>query len=117
VYFAGDSGYCPAFKDIGGRLGPFDVALIPIGAYDPQWFMTPVHMNPEEAVRAYRDVAGAAAPVMVPIHWGTFKLTDEPMDEPVRRARSAWSTAGLDPENLWVLAHGETRGISNGWSG
>jgi len=101
AYFAGDSGYCAAFREIGAKRGPFDVAMIPIGAYDPRWFMTPVHMNPEEAVQAYRDIqANGAPPAMVPIHWGTFKLTDEPMDEPVRRLNEAWRVAGLDPARL-----------------
>jgi N-acyl-phosphatidylethanolamine-hydrolysing phospholipase D len=63
-------------------------------------------MNPEEAVTALQELGGG---VMVPIHWGTFKLTDEPMDEPVRRIRTAWVAAGLDPGRLWLLRHGETR--------
>jgi N-acyl-phosphatidylethanolamine-hydrolysing phospholipase D len=109
VYFAGDTGYHPAFGEIGQRLGPFDLVLLPVGAYDPRWFMTPVHMNPEEAVRAYQDLSGTTRPAMVPIHWGTFKLTDEPLDEPPLRARAAWAAAGLPREKLWVLAHGETR--------
>lgn len=106
VYFGGDSGYHPAFNDIGSRYGPFEVALLPIGAYDPRWFMRPVHMNPEEAVQACRDARGRA---LVPMHWGTFKLTDEAMDEPPRRARAAWRDAGLAPDDFWQLAHGETR--------
>lgn len=106
LYFGGDSGYHPDFATIGGRYGPFDVALLPIGAYEPRWFMQTMHMNPEEAVRAAGDVS---ASVMVPTHWGTFKLTDEAMDEPPRRARSAWQAAGRRAEDLWLLVHGETR--------
>ncbi len=83
VFFAGDSGYHPDFGVIGARCGPFDIALMPIGAYEPRWFMRYVHMNPEEAVEAFRALN---ARVMVPIHWGTFKLTDEAMDEPPRSA-------------------------------
>jgi L-ascorbate metabolism protein UlaG (beta-lactamase superfamily) len=86
VYFAGDTGFHPEFGAIGERYGPFDVALLPIGAYEPRWFMRYVHMNPEEAVEAFRAVN---ARTMVPIHWGTFKLTDEAMDEPPARARAA----------------------------
>ena len=77
--------------------------------------MQPVHMNPEEAVQAYGDVAavhrerGWTSPAMVPIHWGTFKLSDEPMDEPPRRLMAAWANAGHDPQSLWLLQHGETR--------
>ena len=105
VYFAGDTGYHPEFASIGERCGPFDVALMPIGAYEPRWFMRYLHMNPEEAVAAFRALK---ARVMVPIHWGTFKLTDEAMDEPPIRARAAWAAAGLAPSGYRQLAHGET---------
>src|SRR2546429_9048990 len=77
--------------------------------------MQPVHMNPEEAVRAFRDLGGGThGTVMIPMHWGTFKLTDEAMDEPPIRARVAWREAGLAPEQFWVLAHRETRAVSRG---
>jgi N-acyl-phosphatidylethanolamine-hydrolysing phospholipase D len=105
VYFAGDTGYHPEFGTIGERCGPFDVALLPIGAYEPRWFMRYLHMNPEEAVAAFRSLN---ARVMVPMHWGTFKLTDEAMDEPPIRARAAWDAAGLPPSGYRQLAHGET---------
>ena len=115
VFFAGDTGYHPVFGAIAERSGPFDVALLPIGAYQPRWFMRPVHMNPEEAVQALRDLV-AAGPgvmgrrtVMVAMHWGTFKLTDEPMDEPPLRAKRAWQAAARAQEDLWILAHGESR--------
>ena len=105
VYFAGDTGYHPEFGAIGERYGPFDVALMPIGAYEPRWFMRYLHMNPEEAVAAFRALN---ARMMVPIHWGTFKLTDEAMDEPPIRARAAWDAAGLSRSAYRQLAHGET---------
>jgi N-acyl-phosphatidylethanolamine-hydrolysing phospholipase D len=110
VFFAGDTGYHPEFGRIGRELGPFDAALLPVGAYEPRWFMRPVHMNPEEAVRAFADLGtGGTRAIMVPIHWGTFKLTDEPMDEPPARTRAAWAAAGLPSARLWVPRHGETR--------
>ncbi|HEU4563611.1 MAG TPA: MBL fold metallo-hydrolase [Gemmatimonadaceae bacterium] len=121
IFFAGDTGFHPEWRAIGERLGPFDLSLIPVGAYEPRWFMRPVHMNPEEAVDAFlalhdgarADDASTAAPrrhgAMLPIHWGTFKLTDERMDEPPARTRSAWTRAGLDARELWVMRHGETR--------
>lgn len=111
IYFAGDTAYHPEFALVGERLGPFDLVLMPVGAYEPRWFMHVVHVNPEEAVRAFRDLAAGADPLpwMVPIHWGTFKLTDEPMDEPPRRAAQAWRDAGLPPDRLCQLRHGETR--------
>jgi N-acyl-phosphatidylethanolamine-hydrolysing phospholipase D len=111
VFFAGDTGRHPEFAGITRKLGPFDAALLPIGAYDPRWFMKPVHMSPEEAVSAYCDVAGAngGRPChFVATHWGTFRLTDEPMDEPPRLTRAAWNRIGLDPRLLSIPAHGET---------
>jgi len=110
LFMAGDTGYHPVFGDIGRRFGPFDVALVPIGAYDPRWFMRPVHMDPEEAVQAARDLG---APRFIPMHWGTFKLTDEPLNEPPQRARSAWAAAGLPLEKYCQLAHGETLVLSD----
>lgn len=114
VWFAGDSGYHSEFDAIGTRLGPFDVALVPVGAYEPRWFMRSVHMNPEDAVRAFGDmlrgsIGATPRTAFVPMHWGTFKLTDEPLMEPPRRTRAAWAAAGLPPEDLWIVAPGETR--------
>lgn len=114
AWFAGDTAYHPEFRRIGERCGPFDLVLVPIGAYDPRWFMHVVHMDPAEAVQAYADVASAYAsappPLMLAIHWGTFRLTSEPMDEPPRRAREEWAARGFDDDLLWVAAFGETRG-------
>lgn len=105
VYFGGDSGFCPGFEEIGERAGPFDVALMPIGAYEPRWFMKPSHMNPEEAAQAFRDVR---AEKMVGMHWGTFRLADEAPLEPPRRARRAWSSLGLPPSDLYLPDPGRT---------
>lgn len=118
VLFAGDTGYHPQFRVIGERLGPFDLALMPVGAYEPAWFMRPAHLNPEEAVQAFRELNGrgggelSSRRVMLPIHFGTFKLTDEAMDEPPAWTRRAWREAGRAEEDLWLLAHGETRSFS-----
>jgi N-acyl-phosphatidylethanolamine-hydrolysing phospholipase D len=106
IYFGGDSGYFRGYREIGERHGPFDLALLPIGAYDPRWFMAPAHMNPEEAVRAWRDLGGRGA--FVPMHWGTFRLTDEDPLEPPVRLRAAWAAEALPPADLRVLRHGET---------
>ena len=113
LYFAGDSGLHPEFNRIGRTCGPFDAALMPIGAYDPRWFMRPVHMNPEEAVEAFDALtggAGATHGAFIPIHWGTFKLTDEAMDEPPRRLRADWKRRGFPAQALRVVRHGETTG-------
>ena len=105
-YHAGDTGYFPGFAEIGTRLGPIDLAALPIGAYDPPAIMRFVHMDPEEAVRAAVDVGAAS---VVAMHWGTFDLTDEPLDEPPQRFHTAARAAGFTPEQAFTLAVGETR--------
>lgn len=105
VYFGGDSGYGPGFAEIGEREGPFDLAILPIGAYEPRWFMRSSHMNPEEAARAALDLAADA---VVAGHWGTFRLTDEDPLEPPRRMRAAWARLALPASDLHVPAIGET---------
>ena len=105
IYFAGDSGYTPQFADIRARVPPIDVALLPIGAYEPRWFMQPMHMNPEEAVRAHADVN---ARVSIGMHFGTFQLTDEGIDEPLRALERARAAAGVAPDAFRVLDFGET---------
>jgi N-acyl-phosphatidylethanolamine-hydrolysing phospholipase D len=115
IYFAGDSAFHPDFAAIARRSGPFDAVFMPIGAYDPRWFMSAVHMDPEEAVDAFAAIRSAhpsQSCVMAAMHWGTFVLTDEPVDEPPRRARAAWEKNRLDPSTLWIMAPGETRVIA-----
>ncbi|HXC24441.1 MAG TPA: MBL fold metallo-hydrolase [Gemmatimonadaceae bacterium] len=113
LLFAGDTGRHPEFELITRQLGPFDAAILPIGAYEPRWFMQPVHMAPEETVSAYTDIltgnANARPCTFVASHWGTFKLTDEPLDEPPTLTRAAWTTLGLPTADLWIPHHGETR--------
>ncbi|MDT0307883.1 MBL fold metallo-hydrolase [Streptomyces sp. DSM 44917] len=106
VYFAGDSGYGHWFAEIGARFPGIDVALLPIGAYDPPWLQQAVHTDPEEAVRACRDLGAAR---MAPMHWATFLLSAEPPEEPLTRVRAAWRAAGLPPEALWDLPVGGSR--------
>lgn len=92
LWHAGDSGYCPAFREIGERLGPVDFGMIPIGAYAPRWFMKPMHLAPEEAVEVFRETRCRRA---VGMHWGTFRLTDEPLGEPPLRLEEAARRAGI----------------------
>lgn len=106
TYHAGDSGYGERFAEVGRRYPGIDVAMMPIGAYEPRWFMRPVHMNPEESVRALGDLGARRLAAM---HWGTFVLTQEPVEAPAEVVLKEWAKAGLDPEDLWVLAVGETR--------
>jgi N-acyl-phosphatidylethanolamine-hydrolysing phospholipase D len=104
-FFAGDSGYTPHFREIGEKYGPFDLAAIPIGAYEPRWFMKKHHMNPQEAVMVHQDVRSRKS---IAIHWGTFSLTDEPLDEPPRLLARSLRDRGIDAEEFLVLKHGET---------
>ena len=103
-YFGGDTGYGQLFHDIGELFAPIDLALLPIGAYDPRWFMAPVHVAPEEAVKIHQDIGARQS---VAMHWGTFVLTDEPMDEPPRRLRLALESQGISESVFRVMQHGE----------
>jgi N-acyl-phosphatidylethanolamine-hydrolysing phospholipase D len=112
LLFAGDTALHPEFEAIAARCGPFDLAILPIGAYEPRWFMGTVHMNPEDCMKAVRQLTAGQQGKrlkMAAAHWGTFKLTDEPMDEPPARMRDQWRASGLDGNDLWILQHGETR--------
>jgi L-ascorbate metabolism protein UlaG (beta-lactamase superfamily) len=102
----GDTGYSPDYRDIARRFGSFDLALIPIGSYAPRWFMGPQHVDPVEAVAIHRDLNARHS---LGVHWGTFVLTDEPLDEPPQRTRAAAAAAGLAADEFWVFRHGEMR--------
>jgi len=106
IFFAGDTGYAEHFKQIGDQYGPFDLALIPIGAYEPRWFMKPYHVNPEEAVKIHRDIHSKYS---VAMHWGTFILTDEPLDEPPLKLAEALKKFNINESRFEVYQHGETR--------
>ena len=103
IYHSGDTASFDGFKEIGRRFPQLDAAMLPIGAYDPAWFMERQHMNPEQAVQAFVDLG---ARNFLAMHWGTFKLTDEPLDEPPKRAVSEWSRRALPDEALHVLPVG-----------
>jgi N-acyl-phosphatidylethanolamine-hydrolysing phospholipase D len=105
----GDLGYSQDARDIGERLGPFDMAFIPIGAYAPRWFMKTMHVDPAEAVQVRADLRAARA---IGMHWGTFEnLTDEPLDEPPAVLGAQRAAAGLRAEEFDVMKIGETRRI------
>ncbi|MFF9029085.1 MBL fold metallo-hydrolase [Streptomyces iakyrus] len=106
VYFAGDTGYGHWFSRIGRRYPGIDLALLPIGAYDPRWWLRDVHCDPEEAVRAAQDLGATR---MAPMHWGTFVLSAEPVMEPLTRVRAAWEKTGLPRENLWDMPIGASK--------
>lgn len=103
-YFAGDSGYYHGFAEIGRRFPGIDAALIPIGAYEPRWFMRTQHMDPAESLQTFRDLG---ARHMIAMHWGTFDLTDEPADLPPRVLEQVVRQRDGDPERVRIFAIGE----------
>jgi L-ascorbate metabolism protein UlaG (beta-lactamase superfamily) len=105
IYFAGDTAYVPFFTEVRQRLGPIDLALLPIGAYEPRWFMRSVHMNPAEAVQAHLDLQAAAS---IGMHFGTFQLTTEGIDDPVRALREACLVRDVSPSRFRTLGFGES---------
>ena len=109
-YHAGDTAFSEqVFTEIGKRFPKIDWAMLPIGAYDPVWFMSRQHMGPEDAGRAW-ELLGAKN--FVAMHWGTFKLTDEPLGEPPERLRAWFAEKGHDPDRMWIVDLGETRPLA-----
>jgi N-acyl-phosphatidylethanolamine-hydrolysing phospholipase D len=107
LYHSGDTALFDGFAEIGRRAGPIDLACLPIGAYEPRAIMGPIHLNPEEAVRAALDLGARAT---VGMHFGTFDLADEPLDEPPRRFLAEARARGLE-ESAFLMSIGETRGF------
>jgi L-ascorbate metabolism protein UlaG (beta-lactamase superfamily) len=105
IYFAGDTAYAPFFHDVRERLGPIDLALLPIGAYEPRWFMQPIHMNPAEAVQAHLDLGASES---VGMHFGTFQMTLEGIDEPLRALEAARLARNIPPSRFRTLQFGES---------
>ena len=105
ILHAGDSGYGPHFREIAAGRGPIDLALLPIGAYEPRWFMQAVHMNPAEAVQAHLDLAARQS---LAIHFGTFQLTPEGIDEPVRELARALRERDVPAERFQTVEAGES---------
>jgi len=105
LYHSGDTAYFAGFAEIARRYPGIDAAMLPIGAYDPEWFMLNQHLNPEQAIQAFEDLK---ARTFLAMHWGTFKLTDEPLDEPPRRLETEWKKRGLPEAERRVLAIGES---------
>jgi N-acyl-phosphatidylethanolamine-hydrolysing phospholipase D len=105
-FFAGDTGYCPVFKQIGETYGPFDISAIPIGAYEPRWFMGPQHVDPEQAVQIHKDVKSKFS---VGVHWGTFALAHEYYLEPPQKLKTALEDQNLNENEFITISHGETK--------
>ncbi|MEO5734291.1 MAG: MBL fold metallo-hydrolase [Rubrivivax sp.] len=115
LFFAGDTGYSRDFADIRTRFaerqsdvrgGGFDIALIPVGAYEPRWFMSEQHVNPEEAVRIHQDLHAKQS---LGVHWGTFELTDESLDDPPQALATARARMKVDDRDFFLMAVGQTR--------
>lgn len=105
VFFGGDTGYFDGFKDIYKKFGEMDVSMIPVGAYNPRWFMKDMHVNPAEAVQIHQDIQSKYS---VGMHWGTFILTDEPMDEPPVALKKALDAKQIPHNEFEVYQHGQT---------
>lgn len=103
--YVGDTGYSQDFADIRQRLGPADVALIPVGAYEPRWFMGKQHVDPAGAIKIHKDLQSRLS---IGVHWGTFRLSDEPIAEPPVELAAARGRAGLEEKEFRVMQHGET---------
>ncbi|XP_059140718.1 N-acyl-phosphatidylethanolamine-hydrolyzing phospholipase D-like [Physella acuta] len=103
-YFAGDTGYYSGFKQIGKRYGPFTLSTIPIGAYNPRWFLAPQHVDPEEAVKIHMDIKSQTS---IGIHWGTFKLSKEFYLEPRQKLAEEVEKQDLSPSSFITVHHGE----------
>ena len=105
IYFAGDTAYGSFFRDVRLRLGSIDLALLPIGAYEPRWFMQSVHMNPAEAVQAHLDLEASES---IGMHFGTFQLTTEGIDEPLRALEEARRVRNIPQSRFRTLGFGES---------
>jgi L-ascorbate metabolism protein UlaG (beta-lactamase superfamily) len=106
VFFAGDTGYGRHFAEVAARLGSPRLALLPIGAYKPRWFMAPVHMDPDDAVRAHLDLGAHDS---MAVHFGTFQLADDGRDDPAADLAAALARHGVSPERFWLPEFGEGR--------
>ncbi len=107
-YFAGDTGYFDGFIEIRDRIGPIDVAMIPIGAYEPRWYNGAYHLDPGEALLAFEDLN---ARYFAAMHWGTFDQAEELLGDPPRELLYHAAQRDIDPENIWVFAFGESRAV------
>ena len=109
IYFAGDTGYSPHFKEQGERFGSFALSILPIGAYEPRWFMKDIHLNPAEAVKAHIDLNSEQS---LGMHFGVFQLTWEPVDQPVTDLGAALQANQIDAGRFWALEPGQARVIA-----
>ncbi|PFP25898.1 MBL fold metallo-hydrolase [Bacillus sp. AFS073361] len=105
LYFVGDTGYFSGFKQIGERFTSIDTVFMPIGAFEPEWFMAPAHISPEDSVKAFIELKAKS---FVPMHYGTYRLADDTGPEALERLHREWEKQQLPQEQLKVLLLGET---------
>jgi N-acyl-phosphatidylethanolamine-hydrolysing phospholipase D len=110
IFFGGDFGYSQDLVDIGWQFEGFDLAMIPVGAYEPRWFMRTMHVNTDEAVAAHIDLQ---ARYSVGMHWGTLRLTDERLDEPPLKLAESLERAGISTDAFFLMQHGQTLSLSD----
>ncbi len=108
IYYSGDTGFGPHFTAIRERIGSPDLAILPIGAYEPRWFMREQHMNPDDAVKAHLELR---AGLSMGVHWGTFQLTDEGYEDPVRHLIAALIARNVPADHFFVLREGGATGV------
>lgn len=108
LHFGGDTGYSPHFKMIAEKLGPMSFSMLPIGAYEPRWFMKEQHLNPDDAVLAHLDLKSKKS---MGIHFGTFQLTDEGFDDPVKDLKKVLEKYKIPETDFTTLEVGETRRV------
>jgi len=114
VYYSGDTGYCPAFREIGAHFHHIDLSVLPIGAYEPEWLLNGAHVHPRDTVRIHRDVRSRHS---VAVHWGTVILSDEMVMAPKLELERAAREAGLAEDEFITTTHGRTMVLSDGkWS-
>jgi N-acyl-phosphatidylethanolamine-hydrolysing phospholipase D len=111
MYYSGDTGYSPLFRELGQRFGGFDFAQLPVGCYEPRWFMKEQHVNEAEAVQIHRDVRSKLS---LGVHWGTFRLCDEAVDAPMDGLPRALQQMGEPPDRFVMFSLGETRVLRRG---
>jgi L-ascorbate metabolism protein UlaG (beta-lactamase superfamily) len=103
--YTGDTGYSPDFRDIYQRLGAVDLLMVPLGSYEPRWFMKQMHVNPDEAVQIHKDMHSR---LTIGVHWGTFRLSDETMMKPVEDLNLALEKNNISSDEFRILKFGET---------
>jgi L-ascorbate metabolism protein UlaG (beta-lactamase superfamily) len=108
IFFAGDTGYCSIFSELSQKYGEFDLAFLPIGAYEPRWFMRDAHMNPADAVQAHLDLKSKYS---VGIHWGVWQLTDEGIEEPLQELKKSLQTQHVQESKFETYQVGVTKEI------